>query len=59
MTIFVRLVRAIVDLILAMRDLNASTKELTAEVRALRESLKPPDLRAVKWHVGPPEGEDE
>lgn len=59
MTILVNLVRAIRDLIAAIRGLIDSTNALTAEIRALRESLKPPDLRAVSWHVGPPEGEEE
>ena len=59
MTILVNLVRAIRDLIAAIRGLIESTNALTAEIRALRESLKPPNLRAVEWHVGPPQGEEE
>jgi len=50
MTVFWKLLRAVVEL-------TAAVTTLTGEVRLLREDLRPPDLRAVSFTAGPPEGE--
>lgn len=48
---------SLLDLKDAVNRLVQEVRSLRAEVHELREALKPPDLRTIRWTIGPPQGE--